>query len=161
MTDAMHDPDTGLPARALALDRLRLALARSARTGAPVSVLHLTVDAAAARDPARMRAIGGHLAAAVRLADTVGRIAPDGFLIVCEGMVELQAGALADRLRRAVAAAGGDTNASVGIARSRSGAQAEELLDEASAAAIVDETLRRGRADLPPPGPLPHQREDR
>ena len=41
---ALHDPLTALPNRALFLDRLSVALDRSRRTGAPVAVLFLDVD---------------------------------------------------------------------------------------------------------------------
>jgi len=41
---ALHDPLTALPNRTLFLDRLRGALDRSRRTGAPVTVLFLDVD---------------------------------------------------------------------------------------------------------------------
>ena len=41
---ALHDPLTGLPNRALFLDRLSVALDRSRRTGAAVCLLFLDVD---------------------------------------------------------------------------------------------------------------------
>jgi len=159
MTDPLHDADTGLPARALGLDRLRQALARSLRSSAPVTVLHVGVRrVGGAPGDGWLRRVGDHLTSSLRLSDTVARIAPDAFLVICEGMVEMQAGALSDRLRRAVAGAGGDADTFIGIARSDSGASADALLAEAEAAAEVDEVLRRNRDDPPPPGPLPQQR---
>lgn len=157
--DPLRDAETGLPSRALAMDRLRQALARGVRSGAPVTVLHVALSrTGGSANDGWLRRVGGHLASAVRLSDTVARVGPVDFLLVCEGMVGMQAEAMSDRLRRAVAAAGGDAETAIGIGRSAMGTTAEDLLTEAESAAAVDAALRKNRGDPPPPGPVPQQR---
>ena len=89
---ALHDSLTGLPNRALFLDRVAQALSRSARRGTVMAVLLLDLD-----DFKSVNDVLGHgsgdellsqvarrLRAAVREVDTVARLGGDEFVVVCE-----------------------------------------------------------------------------
>lgn len=104
---AVRDPLTGLANRTLVVDRLTMALARSARTSATTAVLYLDIDqfkpvndrlGHEAGDRVLIE-VARRLQAAVRPLDTAGRIGGDEFVIVCEGLdgpTEVQN--LADRI---------------------------------------------------------------
>jgi diguanylate cyclase (GGDEF)-like protein len=104
---ASHDPLTGLPNRDQVLIHLRTALARLARTGAPVAVLFLDLDrfkpvndryGHAAGDRVLVHA-ANRLRHQMRATDLVGRVGGDEFLVVCDAG---DTTALVDRLRLAV-----------------------------------------------------------
>ncbi len=91
---ALHDPLTGLPNRALVVDRIGHALASSARHGSTMAVLLLDVD-----DFKSVNDVLGHgngdrllvelalrLKEAVRDCDTVARLGGDEFVVVCEDL---------------------------------------------------------------------------
>ncbi|MCU1463470.1 MAG: hypothetical protein JWO37_3545 [Acidimicrobiales bacterium] len=109
---ALHDPLTGLPNRALFLDRLRVALARAGRRPSSVGVLFLDLD--------RFKVINdslGHdagdqllvtmaarLQSTLRPMDTAARFGGDEFVILCEDLVaEAEAFSIAERICAAVA----------------------------------------------------------
>lgn len=102
--EALHDPLTRLPNRALCLDRLSHALATTVWTRTSVAVLALGVDldrAALSQDRAGelCKAIAGRLVDIVATGDTVARLEGDEFAIVTEGLVDEAEGvALAERL---------------------------------------------------------------
>ena len=102
--EALHDPLTRLPNRALCLDRLSHALATTVWTRTSVAVLALNVDldrATLGQDRAGelLQAIAGRLVDVVAAGDTVARLEGDEFAIVTEGLVEEAEGvALAERL---------------------------------------------------------------
>jgi diguanylate cyclase (GGDEF)-like protein len=88
---ALHDPLTGLPNRALALDRLAHALARRQREHIDVAVFVLDLDrfktindsfGHAAGDEVLL-ALAPRLTAAVRVTDTVARLGGDEFVVIC------------------------------------------------------------------------------
>ncbi|MCW3069920.1 MAG: hypothetical protein JWL67_2545 [Solirubrobacterales bacterium] len=89
---ALHDPLTGLPNRALALDRLDLALARRRREGIDVAMLMLDLDRFKIINDSLGHAVGDDLLLAlasrlresVRPSDTVARLSGDEFVVVCE-----------------------------------------------------------------------------
>jgi diguanylate cyclase (GGDEF)-like protein len=104
---ALHDGLTGLPNRALILDRLEQALARSRRQQSAVSAMFVDLDnfkdvndtfGHAAGDDL-LRELAGRLSGVLRLTDTVGRLGGDEFVVLAEG-TSLAAGseALAQRL---------------------------------------------------------------
>jgi diguanylate cyclase (GGDEF)-like protein len=90
---ALHDPLTGLPNRALVLDRAEQMLARVARTpGALASALYVDVDGfkhvndthGHAAGDRLLTVAGERLAGAVREQDTVGRLGGDEFIVLVE-----------------------------------------------------------------------------
>src|SRR4051794_36342020 len=102
--EALHDPLTRLPNRALCLDRLSHALATTVWTRTSVAVLALGVDLDRAtlgqeRAGELCKAIAGRLVEILGAGDTVARLEGDEFAIVTEGLVEEAEGvALAERL---------------------------------------------------------------
>ena len=107
---AFHDSLTGLPNRALLLDRLDHALVRAARLRTHVAVLFLDIDrfktindslGHAAGDDVLIE-LGCRLRRAVREGDTVARISGDEFICVLEDLAEEEADeealAVADRI---------------------------------------------------------------
>lgn len=106
---ALHDPLTQLPNRALILDRLAQAVARLGRDNSRLAVLLVDLDrfkeVNATRGPevgdAALIEVARRLRRSVRLGDTVGRIGGDQFLVLCVAMNgESDASAMA---RRAIA----------------------------------------------------------
>lgn len=93
---ALHDPVTGLPERALLLDRMEQALARARRRKEEVAVLLLTVDDLDAvrerlgttQGDRVLRELGERIARAVRDTDTVARFGPAEFAVLCEGVAD-------------------------------------------------------------------------
>jgi diguanylate cyclase (GGDEF)-like protein len=104
---ALHDSLTGLPNRALILDRIDRMLARSRREHSAVAALFLDLDNFKdINDTLGHRAgdellvsVGVRLKSAVRENDTVGRLGGDEFVVLADG-VSLEAGVdvVADRL---------------------------------------------------------------
>jgi diguanylate cyclase (GGDEF)-like protein len=96
--EALHDPLTRLPNRALCLDRLSHALATTVWTRTSVAALALTVVADDAGDEL-IKAVAARLVEVVAAGDTVARLAEREFAIVTEGIVDEAEGiALAERL---------------------------------------------------------------
>ncbi len=147
---AFHDDLTGLPNRALFLDRLDQAFARARRGGGSVAVLFVDLDGFKqvndryghdAGDEALV-VVAGWLRECVRAEDTVARYGGDEFTVVLEGVAnEPDAVRVAERilqtLRRPVRLRGGEARlgASVGIALGSSpGTAPEDLIRRADAA---------------------------
>jgi diguanylate cyclase (GGDEF)-like protein len=109
---AMHDQLTGLPNRALFLDRLGVALERSRRSGAPLAVLFLDFDnfkeindtlGHAAGDRV-LSTLGERLSGLLRPMDTVARFGGDEFTFLFEGLTsEREVVLIADRICQAAA----------------------------------------------------------
>jgi diguanylate cyclase (GGDEF)-like protein len=97
---ALHDSLTGLPNRALILDRIDQMLARARRSHIPVAALFIDLDdfkdindtlGHTAGDQL-LAGVGARLARALREGDTVGRLGGDEFVVLVEG-ASLAAGA--------------------------------------------------------------------
>ena len=157
--NALHDPLTGLPNRSLLLDRIEVALARSARIGKSVAVLFLDLDRFKLINDSRghaagdvvLRAVADRLRAAVRPSDTVGRLGGDEFVVICEdGVAVWEATVLGERLIRTLEESfeveGGEVfvTVSVGIAIAEPATSADELLRDADVA--MYQAKQRGRA---------------
>jgi diguanylate cyclase (GGDEF)-like protein len=107
---ALHDPLTSLPNRALFLDRLRGALDRSRRTGAPVAVLFLDVDGFKNINDTLGHGAGDRLLMVLaerfrgmlRPMDTVARYGGDEFTFLFEGLDSAgEAALVAERITHA------------------------------------------------------------
>ena len=107
---ALHDGLTKLPNRALFLDRVRVALDRSRRTGSAVVVMFLDVDDFKQINDSLGHAAGDQLlivladrfGALMRPMDTVARFGGDEFTFLFEGLSgEQEAVLLAQRIRHA------------------------------------------------------------
>ncbi len=157
---ALHDPLTGLPNRLLFKDRLRHALARSGRDGAPVAVLFLDLDnfkvindslGHEAGDAVLVQ-LAPRLAESVRSGDTVARFGGDEFVLLCEDLSgEEEALEIAQRVQSCFErpfAIGGSEHlaaASIGLALGAAGADTpDELIADADAA--MYHAKRHGRA---------------
>ncbi len=148
---AMHDPLTGLPNRALIEDRLSHALDLQRRIGGCVGVLFVDVDrfklandglGHAAGDELLI-AVGQRLRDVVRTGDTVARTGGDEFVIVCEGLAnaadaEVAATRIVDGFARPLTCGARELSVSVSVGISVSGAMggesAETLIRDADTA---------------------------
>ncbi|HEY8215587.1 MAG TPA: EAL domain-containing protein, partial [Acidimicrobiia bacterium] len=158
---AFHDPLTGLPNRALLLDRLGQALLRLARNAGDVAVLFLDIDRFKVINDSLGHDAGDELLieiarrieSSLQAADTVARFGGDEFVVVCERLHgEADAGVVAERLARALSepvtlSHGGVVvaTASIGIALARGPHdRPETLLRDADTA--MYRAKERGRA---------------
>jgi diguanylate cyclase (GGDEF)-like protein len=160
---ALHDPLTGLPNRALLRDRLEHALSRTARTGGQVGVVYLDLDQFKVINDslghetgdALLQLVAPRLASELRSADTLARLGGDEFVVLCDD-AEDPAGPL--RLAQRLVAVfeepfelDGDAlfvGASAGVALSGPGATPRSLLRDADAAMYQAKALGRGRCEL-------------
>ncbi|MGY1787581.1 diguanylate cyclase domain-containing protein [Geodermatophilus sp. SYSU D00698] len=152
---ALHDALTGLPNRALLLDRLAQALQVQAREGLAAALLYCDLDGFkaindtlghAAGDAALLR-MAAALRGAVRPGDTVARIGGDEFVVLCPGTgTEDAARRLVDRIAATLATptdGGPPLRSSTGVALSRRGDTADSLLRRADAAMYEVKRSRR------------------
>jgi diguanylate cyclase (GGDEF)-like protein len=156
---ALHDPLTGLPNRALVMDRIDNALGRSARRSSMLAVLLLDLDDFKTVNDSLGHGSGDDLLAqlalrferVVRGGDTVARLGGDEFVVVCEEVTSEQdvafvAEALLEECATAVLL--GDRrislSASVGVSLALAG--------EASTAGLLSEAdiaMYRAKRDRP------------
>lgn len=158
---AFHDPLTGLPNRALFVDRLTHAVALPERRDSVTAVLFLDLDrfkqindhyGHAAGDQLLV-AVGRRLLACLRPADTVARFGGDEFLVLVEDVLDPSAVTqVAERiiaaLQQPFAIDGRElrTATSLGIAFNRPGySQPEALMREADVALYQAKAAGRGR----------------
>lgn len=165
---AYHDPLTGLPNRALILDRLEHALAAAQRDGTNVAVIYLDLDGfkpinddlGHATGDALLEILAQRFSGCVRGADTVGRMGGDEFVIILEGVqghrgVERVVACLLESANEPVEVEGVAMrlSASIGIRMVLDGGQdPEELLAEADAAMYEAKGRGRNRRQFFAPG---------
>jgi diguanylate cyclase (GGDEF)-like protein len=131
---SLHDSLTGLPNRALAVDRAEQMLLRARRSLAPVAALYVDIDGfkrvndsfGHATGDELLRVVATRLAGAVRTSDTVARLGGDEFLVLLDASTfdagpELAAERIATVLSQPVRLHGADgrtlsITASIGIA---------------------------------------------
>jgi diguanylate cyclase (GGDEF)-like protein/PAS domain S-box-containing protein len=160
---ALHDPLTGLPNRALLQDRLQHALARAARGGEDVGALFIDLDHFKVINDSLGHDAGDELLAQVaarldtelRDSDTLGRLGGDEFIVIAEsGGEPAQLVRLAQRLGAAMRhpfALRGDEltiTASIGIACGDGDADSSALVRDADAAMYRAKHLGRARYEL-------------
>jgi diguanylate cyclase (GGDEF)-like protein len=162
---ALHDPLTGLPNRALVLDRAEQMLARAARTpGAVAGALYIDIDGfkhvndnlGHAAGDRLLRVAGERLQSAVREQDTVGRLGGDEFVVLVEATADQVApDVLADRLTEALrepvelgdAGKSFSVTASIGVASGQY-ATPDELLRDADLALYAAKAAGKDRYAL-------------
>ncbi|HUA12624.1 MAG TPA: EAL domain-containing protein [Solirubrobacteraceae bacterium] len=151
---AFHDTVTGLPNRALFVERVRHAIGRARRDGAELGVIFLDVDdfktvndslGHGAGDAALID-IAKRLSQSIRASDTAARFGGDEFVVLLEDLDGVQtavdvAERILDDLRRPLTVAGKEIvlRGSIGISvlESRSGASADDLIRDADAAMYI------------------------
>ncbi len=175
---AFHDPLTGLPNRALFQDRLEHALARAGRDGDAVAVLYLDLDDfKVVNDSLGHQAgdellveVAGRLRGCLRPGDTAARLGGDEFAVLLEGVAGEAlrgealrvagegealrvAGRIGDALGTPVSLGARGShearaNASVGVALSRPGQRAGDLLRNADVAMYGAKAGGKARHEL-------------
>jgi diguanylate cyclase (GGDEF)-like protein len=160
---ALHDPLTGLPNRALVIDRTEQAIARCRRDQHALAALFVDLDGfkdvndtlGHAGGDALLRAIGRRLASVLRDADTIGRLGGDEFIVLLESepfaaRPELVAERLLAALREpfeadALQETPFAVTASIGIAVGDGELSADDLLRNADIALYEAKAAGRGR----------------
>ncbi len=161
---ALHDHLTGLPNRALFLDRAERAIALGRPPGAGVAILFLDLDRFKVINDSLgheagdklLRATAARLAEAIRPSDTLARFAGDEFAVLCEGVASVEdavgvAGRLQASLEVPVALGTAEVviSASVGVAMPRGrDVTADVLLRDADTAMYLAKDLGRGRVEI-------------
>ena len=161
---ALHDPLTGLPNRALFLDRLEHALARARRPGSSLAVYFCDVDDFKDVNDSLGHDAGDELLIALpprlreglRAGDTVARFGGDEFVILCEELAsESEAIRIAERIGEAFAlpfeleGRPHHLSVSVGVVFARGGAAtAAEALRDADAAMYRAKARSKGGFEL-------------
>src|SRR3954468_4741196 len=166
MHQAFHDSLTGLPNRALFLDRLELAHARARRSGSPIAVLFMDLDAFKTVNDSLGHAAGdellvlvaGRLRRWLRPSDTAARFGGDEFAVLLEDLdgpwaAPVVADRILESLREPFAIQGQEVRigASLGIATSAHPGS-DDLLRNAHLAMYRAKGLGKARYQLFEPG---------
>ncbi len=156
--EAFHDSLTGMPNRALFLDRLSLAVGRAARSAAPVGVLFVDIDDFKTINDSLghragdelLRSVANRLQACLRPSDTIARLGGDEFAVLIEEISDTSdaataAGRMLDSLADPFVIEGREVyvGASVGIAAGPE--DAETLLRDADLAMYRAKAEGKGR----------------
>ncbi len=159
---AMHDSLTGLPNRALLMDRLGQALRRAQRRGDRIALFFIDLDrfkkvndtlGHGAGDEV-LRATARELSEVLRSGDTLARFGGDEFVLICENVEEGVEEAIRRRISAAVAVVNAEfddpgLDVSVGVAcSSETGWMADDLLAMADASMYRVKRERHGE-ELP------------
>ena len=167
---ATHDDLTGLPNRALLMDRLERALGR--RTGG-VAVLFCDLDGLKGVNDRLghdagdrlLVAVAQRIASTLRPADTLARLGGDELVVVCEDIEPAAAEAVGGRVLDAITAAGLDSvavpaTASIGLVLAAAGANPDQVLRRADGAMYDAKAAGGGRVvlsgQIAGSGPAPH-----
>ena len=161
---ALHDPLTGLPNRALLQDRLQHALARATRGDESVGALFIDLDHFKVINDSLghdvgdelLKQVAARLTTVLRDSDTLGRLGGDEFMVIAEsGSEPAQHIRLAERLGAALQepfVVRGDEltiSASIGIASGNGdGDDGRALIRDADAAMYRAKHLGRARCEL-------------
>ncbi len=161
---ATHDALTGLPNRVLLMDRLGMALARSARLTSGVAVMCCDVDRFKLVNEGLghhvgddlLRQVAERLAQSVRPGDTVARFGGDEFVLLCADLTSPRdAVVLCDRIQEAVRAPirAADNELvvtlSIGVAYDERGVSLPaDLVRDADAAMYRAKTQGRDRTEI-------------
>ncbi len=161
---ALHDDLTGLPNRALFLNRLRHALVRANRQKTRVAVMFIDLDRFKVINDSLGHDVGddfliqiaARIGTAVRSSDTVARFGGDEFVVLCESVSgESEASATAERIQAVLAkplvvgTTETYTSASIGITLSQPGDEsADALLRDADAAMYRAKDAGRNRTEI-------------
>jgi diguanylate cyclase (GGDEF)-like protein len=166
MHQAFHDSLTGLPNRALFLDRLELAHARAGRSGSPIAVLFMDLDSFKNVNDSLGHAAGdellvlvaGRLRRWLRPSDTAARFGGDEFAILLEDLdtstaAEVVAKRVLESLREPFAIQGQEVlvGASIGIASSAHPGS-DDLLRNADLAMYRAKGMGKARYQMFEPG---------
>lgn len=157
---AEHDPLTGLPNRNTIQHHLETRIADADRT--PLAVLFVDLDHFKLTNDTLghgfgdlvLTAVADRLRTCVRSTDLVGRLSGDEFVVVCEGMGEVGAIELAERIQSVIGQpiADGRTDhvisASVGIAGALRSDSAEQLIANADLAMYRAKQAGRARIEV-------------
>jgi diguanylate cyclase (GGDEF)-like protein/PAS domain S-box-containing protein len=163
--DAFHDALTGLPNRALFMDHLKLAVARSLRRDKEMfAVLYLDLDRFKIINDSLGHTIGDQLLVGIadrlqknlRPGDTVARLGGDEFTILIEDITEeKEAVQVAERIQKELSVpftlSGREvfTTVSMGIAPSSTGYErAEDILRDADTAMYRAKSLGKARYEI-------------
>jgi len=162
---ALHDPLTSLANRAVAVEQLHLALARSARHSNRVAVLFIDLDQFKQINDRYGHLVGDHILRvvahrirhAVRAEDVVARFGGDEFLVVCG---DVHTDDEADEIARRVAymitrpfdlpvGVEQTVHASIGIRVSAPGDDPQQIIQDADKAMYRQKAISRERETTP------------